>query len=61
MEIIPRKGDPRELKTKHFLFIVGYENRGGGGGGGGNELLMAVSLLNYIAYMINITSWGLKS
>ena len=60
MEIIPRKGDPRELKTKHFLFIVGYENRGGGEGGG-NELLMAVSLLSYIAYMINITSWGLKS
>ena len=53
MEIIPRKGDPRELKTKHFLFIVGYENRGGGGGA---MSFMAVSLLNYIAYMINLTS-----
>ena len=30
------------------MFIVGYENRGGGGGEGGTELLMAVSLLNYI-------------
>ena len=54
MEIIPRKGDPRELKNKTFPV---YSREGGGG----NELLMAVSLLNYIAYMINPTSWGLKS
>ena len=32
----------------------------GGGVGGDTELLMAVSLLNYIAYMISLTSWGLK-
>ena len=29
-------------------------------GGGDTELLMAVSLLNYIAYMISLTSWGLN-
>ena len=32
-----------------------------GEAGGGAMSFMAVSLLNYIAYMINPTSWGLKS